>query len=127
MKKLLEENPLVTEAIQKWMIEKLEENVASASLTKEMQESFKSYVISIDKLIDILGNNPRTLFDFFDLYEIYILPFRRGGNFSATINGAPLFKEDTFVERKDAERQAAKEAFPLLEQMLDTDERNEED
>ena len=127
MKKILEENPLVTEAIQKWMVEKLEESVSSVSLTKEMQESFKNYIISIDKLIDILGNNPRTLFDFFDLYEIYILPFRRGGNFSATINGAPLFKENTFAERKDAERQAAEEAFPLLEQILDTDERDEEE
>jgi hypothetical protein len=127
MKKILEENPLVTEAIQKWMVEKLEENVSSVSLTKEMQESFKNYIISIDKLIDILGNNPRSLFDFFDLYEIYILPIMIGGYFSATINGEPLLSEDNFLKRKDAEKQAAEEAFPLLEQILDTDERDEEE
>ena len=132
MKNILEKHPLTTSAIQKWIAEEMRKTAIpdSVVMPEEIKESFKNYVISLDKLMDILGNNPRSLLDFFDEHEVYILPIMIGGYFSATINGEPLSgttKENNFFKRKDAENKAVEEAFPLLETNLNTDERDEEE
>ena len=129
MKQLLNENKLVTASLQKWFTNKMAENTASSNLSQELKDTFTSQMISVDALANIIIVNPRYLFDFFDEYEIYILPIMIGGYFSATINGEPLsgaIEGKSFIKRKDAEEKAVEEAFPLLEQNMDTDEREEE-
>jgi len=131
MKNILEKHPLTTSAIQKWIAEEMRKTaVTNSSMPEEIKENFKNYLISLDRLIDVLGDSPRSLLDFFDEHEVYILPIMIEGYFSATINGEPLSgttKENNFLKRKDAENKAVEEAFPLLEQILNTDERDEEE
>ena len=68
--------------------------------------------------------NPRSLFDFFDESYIHILPVMNGGNFSATINGEPLDGTErgkVYTLRITAENDAVKEAFPILEKILENE------
>jgi len=124
MRKILEDNPLTTKLLQKWFTKKMERAVEGRTLSEEYKKSFMTEVISIEKLAPIIEVNPRSLFDFFDESYIHILPVMNGGNFSATINGEPLDGTErgkVYTLRITAENDAVKEAFPILEKILENE------
>jgi len=126
MIKVLEKNKLATAALQKWFTARMKKAVEENKITAHLKTSFTDVVISVEKLAPIITINPRSLFDFFDEYEIYILPILIGGMFSATINGEPLDGTErgkVYTLRVSAEVLAVIEAFEILEKNLDTDER----
>jgi hypothetical protein len=121
MRKILEDNPLVTEMLQKWFTEKMKKAVEGGTLSEELKKSFMAEVISIEKLAPIMEVNPRSLFDFFDESYIHILPIMNGGMFSATINGDPISLTVFVPMRIAAETRAVEEAFPILEKILENE------
>jgi hypothetical protein len=122
MKKLLDDNPLVTAALQLWFTNRMKEAVADGKMSDELKQSFLSTVISVEKLAPIIEVNPRSLFDFFDENEIYILPIMENHRFSATVNGQGLFLRGFVSTRMEAENKAVIQAFPVLEAKLSPDE-----
>jgi hypothetical protein len=118
MIKILENNPLVTKLLQEWFTAKMKKAVSSNKMSKELNEHFTNVVISKEKLAPIMEVNPRSLFDFFDENEIYILPIMDQGSFSCTINGEPIETTLWFNTRLPAETTAVIQAFPILEQIL---------
>ena len=120
MIELLEDNKLVTKALQKWFTKKMKKAVVD-SKNEELIEHFIQSEISVEKLAPVLEINPRSLFDFFDKHEIYILPIMEGDRFSAIINGDPIHIRGFTKNRIDAEVAAVEEAFPILEKILEDD------
>jgi hypothetical protein len=118
MKKILDNNPLVTAALQLWFTKKMESAVAEAKMSKELKDSFSKTVVSVEKLAPIIEVNPRSLFDFFDENHVYILPIMDGDRFSATVNGEQLLIRGFVATRILAENRAVVKAFPILEEIL---------
>jgi len=121
MIKLLEDNPLATEMLQKWFTAKMEKAIRGGNISEELKKSFTQDVISIERLASLMEVNSRSLFDFFDENYIHILPIMSGGMFSATINGEPISLTGFTPMRKTAETLAVEEAFPMLEKILEDD------
>jgi len=119
MIELLNENKLVTKALQVWFTERMRKAVID-SKNKEWQEHFIQSEISVEKLAPILEINPRSLFDFFDEAQIYILPVMNDDEEFSTLVNQTL--GDYHPTRILAETEGVISAFPLLEQKLATDE-----
>lgn len=118
MKKILEDNPLVTAALQLWFTRKMENAVIESKMSEELRTSFSKTVVSVEKLAPIIEVNPRSLFDFFDDNGVYILPIMDGDRFSATVNGEELLLRGFLATRVQAENKAVIKAFPILEEIL---------
>jgi len=120
MIKLLKKNKLVTKALQTWFTERMKKAVADSN-NEEWMEHFIQSEISVEKLAPVIELNPRSLFDFFDEHQVYILPtMNEEEEFSATINSKKII--NCYFTRIEAETEAVIRAFPLLELNLDTDE-----
>lgn len=122
MKKLLEDNPLVTAALQLWFTNRMKEAVVDGKMSEELKKSFLTTVISVEKMGPIIEVNPRSLFDFFDEHQVYILPIMDGDRFSATVNGQGIYLRGFVKTRIKAENQAVIQAFPMLEAKLNPNE-----
>lgn len=126
MIELLKNNKLVTKSLQEWFTDRMKQAIKNNKMSMELGNNFLDIVISVEKLAPIIKINPRSLFDFFDEHQIYILPImdKNKNVFSATINGKVIEGLVGFTfTRILAETEAVKLAFPLLEQKLATYEK----
>jgi len=120
MKELLENNMLVTKALQKWFTARMRKAVQMVK-DENWIEQFVKEEISLERLVPVLSLNPRSLFDFFDEHQVYIIPTETRGYFSAMINGKPI-NDEHYSLRLDVEIKAVELAFPILQKKLENNE-----
>jgi len=120
MEDILKNNPLTTNLLQEWFTKKMIKALEQGSVSHALKESFIDTVISVEKLAPIIKVNPRSLFDFFDTQQVYILPIMNRENlFSATVCGVEL--KTNYSVRIDAETLAVREAFVILENKIENE------
>jgi hypothetical protein len=115
---LLEKNPLSTEVIRAWFMQKMIESVKGAD---EVPEDFKNFMleqgIANDKMAIMIDANPRMLFDVFDANDIIIETLLYpSGEFTIKIGNQAT--TNSWKTRIEAEIFAIDAAFGLLEDKL---------
>jgi hypothetical protein len=128
---IIEKYPLSINIIKEWY----KSNMLKALTDKTISEEFAKYMVDQgipNKLIiDTLENNPRMVFDIFDTNEVFIqININNEENsvyFQSKINDFVFnisFKSLKYGTRKEAEIVAIPEAFYILEQKLQLNEKN---
>ena len=115
---LLEKNPLSTEVVRAWFMQKMIESVRGAD---EVPEDFKNFMleqgIENDKMAIMIDSNPRMLFDVFDANDIIIeTSLYPNGEFTIKIGNEAT--TNSWKTRIEAEMFAIEAAFEMLENKL---------
>lgn len=119
MKQLFQDHPKAAEVIIKYFDNRFKKSLETNNVPKEYLEGLKSFIIDEDKVVNLIKDNPRALFDVFDENNIIIStvysPVERV--FKTTINGDELIDEK-YSSRKEAEYNTIQTAFELLNDKL---------
>lgn len=124
MIELLTKYPKAAKVVREHFLEKLLESL-KADLPEEFKDHVREQGVKDEDVINLIGKQPRILFDVFDENKIYIgvscnpvLENNEKENivFRYTFNGK--IESNDFSSRKEAELEAIKEAFELLEEKL---------
>ena len=116
MKELLKDYPLAANVIKEWFLGRMLDGMKDRNIPEEFKEHFKQIGIDDDRLISILGDSPRAMFDVFDENEVYIEITRADGSFWWAVNSSVY--QEKYSTRKEAEKAAISEAFKLLNEKL---------
>jgi hypothetical protein len=117
---LLETHPKTSALLCEWFQQQFIKSMEDQGLPKDFIEGAKSFVIDNEKVIGLIGKQPRGLFDFFDENGIHINTLVFGKNWSWDIVSVKLTigSETDFPSRKEAELGGVTKAFEELEEML---------
>ncbi len=117
---LLETHPKTSALLCEWFQKQFIKSMEDQGLPKDFIEGAKSFVIDNEKVIGLIGKQPRGLFDFFDENGIHINTLVFGKNWSWDIVSVKLTigSETDFSSRKEAELGGVTKAFEELEEML---------
>lgn len=117
---LLETHPKTSALLCEWFQKQFIKSMEDQGLPKDFIEGAKSFVIDNEKVIGLIGKQPRGLFDFFDENGIHINTLVFGKNWSWDIVSVKLTigSETDFPSRKEAELGGVTKAFEELEEML---------
>ena len=127
MKELLEKYPKAAKIVKDYYLEELIKGL-KADLPEDFKEHVRRQGVKDETLVKLIELNPRALFSIFDEHSIYIqilLGFEnlkvRGFVYevvNGNINNTSLNKHPYFTSRLEAEKEAVKEAFSILESKL---------
>ena len=112
---LLEKYSKAATVIKQWFLERMLESLKDETLPETFKEYARQQEIDNDKIGKLIDGNPRTLFDVFDEYEIYINI--SAPKFSYSIGTGGVIS-GTLKTRKEAEIAAIEEASQLLNDKL---------
>lgn len=117
---LLETHPKTSALLCEWFQKQFIKSMEDQGLPKDFIEGAKSFVIDNEKVIGLIGKQPRGLFDFFDENGIHINTLVFGKNWSWDIVSVRLTigSETNFPSRKEAELGGVAKAFEELEERL---------
>lgn len=117
MKQLLEDHPKTATVLKQWLLEKMLNGLKDDRLPEDFKEMVRKEGITDDKVVGILENSPRSMFDLFDNHKVFItiIPVREQ-SYGAKINDVDY--QDRFSERIHADGFAVLEAFKILEAKL---------
>lgn len=117
---LLETHPKTSALLCEWFQKQFIKSMEDQGLPKDFIEGAKSFVIDNEKVIGLIGKQPRGLFDFFDENGIHINTLVFGKNWSWDIVSVKLTigSETDFPSRKEAELGGVAKAFEELEERL---------
>lgn len=117
---LLEKYPKTGKVINDWFLGKMIQSLNTNTIPEEFKEYVSNQPIDNQYISVMIDTNPRILFDVFDEHEIYINITRMNGKFMSGYSNDidEHIKDDLFITRKDAESDAIKSAFELLEEKL---------
>lgn len=123
---ILEKNPLSAELVRRWFTNKMFESIQNdTTVPQEFKDYIMSEGVSNESLSIFIDSNPRSLFDLFDEYKIFIcisVWTKTPGDFENAEFGIALNannkNNNNFSSRKEAEVVAIEEAFELLEEKL---------
>lgn len=125
MNNLLETYVVAAEIIRNWFVEKMIDSLNTDKVPEDFKEHMRKTSIDNDKLSTILNSNPRTLFDIFDSYGLYIniyaIPLEDVSvEFSYKIlpRDAKITALTRYSNRINAEKVAVADAFELLNNKL---------
>jgi hypothetical protein len=110
---LLNSHPFCRNAIYDWYVSKFIENLRKSDVPEEYKERLSEIQIDDEQLATMVDNNPRSLFDIFDLNGIYIDIDYFEGSFWWKVGDGINMKN--YKDRISAERDAVIEAFKILE------------
>lgn len=119
---LLETNPKAAVKIKEWFLEKMLNTLKEDTIPEEFKEFVRQQGIEDEKIANIVGDNPRALFDVFDENQLYVkidVFVREDGTakFNWSINameGGTSF----YSSRMEAEKDAVSKAFQMLNDKL---------
>ena len=118
MKQLFQDHPKAAEVIIKYFDNRFRKSLETNNVPKEYLEGLKSFVIDEDKVVNLIKDNPRALFDVFDensirINIVYDYPREM---FKWGINS--FTSEERYPSRIEAEHASVKVAFATLEDKL---------
>ena len=114
LQELLDNHPKTANVVKQWLLDRMLESLKDDKLPEDFKEMVRQQGITDDKVVGILENSPRSMFDIFDNHKIFItiIPLREQ-SYSLKINNVDY--QDKFSERIHADGFAIAEAFKLLE------------
>lgn len=117
---LLENHPKTASLLCEWFQHQFIKSMEDQGLPKDFIEGAKNFIIDNEKVIGLIGKQPRGLFDFFDENGIHINTLVFGKNWSWDIVSVRLTigSETNFPSRKEAELGGVTKAFEELEERL---------
>lgn len=121
MEHLLENNPYATEAVREWFMQKFLISFKQGNVAKDFKESVFQSIISNEKIVKVIGSNPRSLFDLFDENHLFIETMYMEGSFHYTISNGEnviLSNKQTYKTRKECDLASVEDAFKLLNDKL---------
>lgn len=117
---MLETYPKAAVVIKQWFLDRMLESLKDDSLPEDFKDYVRKQGIDNDKISAMVESNPRILFTPFDSQDVYVeIPVNmqnESATFSWSINKGPNHK--WYNDRLDAERDAIKEAFKVLNDKL---------
>jgi hypothetical protein len=128
MHSILEDNPLATEVIRDWFMDKMAESFKDRDLPDNFKEFMRDQGITNDRLVKLIEVNPRVLFDVFDANGVIINVVYEVGRFSWAVVHAveipPYVQEQRCIllcsSRRQAEKEAVECAFTMLNDKLNS-------
>jgi hypothetical protein len=122
----LDANPKSATLLRQWFTERMIESIEHMEeFQEETLEIMKQHLVSNDAVSNIIQDNVRSLFDFFDEQNVFITITRNylASAFEWDIQsvGEPDVQSPIgikFSSRKEAEMSAINEAFKILEAIL---------
>jgi len=118
---LLKDHPKAAIVIKQWFLEKLLENLNSASIPDDYKEFLRKEGIDDDKVAVFIDSSPRGLFDVFDNHKVFIqITVDTEQNptvFRYSFDGGKVESVD-YQSRKEAESVAIQTAFKILNDKL---------
>lgn len=117
---LLENHPKTASLLCEWFQHQFIKSMEDQGLPKDFIEGAKNFIIDNEKVIGLIGKQPRGLFDFFDENGIHINTLVFGNKWSWDIVSVRLTigSETNFPSRKGAELGGVTKAFEELEERL---------
>lgn len=122
---MLDANPKSATLLRQWFTERMIESIEDMEeFQEETLELMKQHLVSNEAVSNIIQDNVRSLFDFFDEQHVYITITR---NYLASAFEWDIQSEEApdaespiakFSSRKEAEMSAINEAFKILEAIL---------
>ena len=111
---LLQTYPIASVKVKGWFMEKMLNTLKDDTIPEEFKDYVRQQGIEDEKLANIVGDNPRALFDVFDDNEIFIdvIFDHEHRVFRYSFDGN--VESINYTLRKDAEADAVAEAFKLL-------------
>ena len=114
---LLEKHPYTAEVIREWFMKKMITSFKDQEIPQDFKEFMRQKGVPNDRLVKLIENTPRVLFDVFDDNELIINVIHSAHGFSWNIADD---KDDQFYSsRKNAEMIAVERAFIILNNKLD--------
>lgn len=121
---ILKQHPKVTALIKQWLLKDMKNSLDKdqKEIPADLKPAIEELASSNERIIKIIEEHPRSLFDLLDEHEIYIDIYpnfekEKLKGFHVSINAVEgdLISYST---RKQAEKEAILEAFKLLEEKL---------
>lgn len=117
LQKLLDDHPKTATVVKQWLLEEMLRALKDDKLPENFKEMVRKEGISDDKVVGILENSPRSMFDIFDNHKVFITVYPvREQSYGAKVNDVDY--QDRFSERIHADGFAVLEAFKILEAKL---------
>jgi hypothetical protein len=114
---LLESYPLSTEIVRKWFFNQMISSMENESVPEEFKQAMMAEAVTNERLATLIDVQPRTLFDVFDQNDIIIL-IKYHDNFGWSFVVEEADDQSFYKTRKEAEIDAIKIAFEILEEQL---------
>lgn len=119
---LLQTYPTASVKVKGWFMEKMLNTLKDDTIPEEFKDYVRQQGIEDQKIANIVGDNPRALFDVFDENQLYIkidIFIREDGSakFNWSVNateGGSSFYES----RTEAEKDAVSKAFQMLNEKV---------
>lgn len=122
---LLQKYPRAASVIKNWFIWRMVDALQDESIDEEFKQLMRDQGIDNDNLAPMIDANPRMLFDVFDANDIIIqILLEKDDTFSHKI--LSVVTTNSWKTRKEAEIDAIKEAFEILENKLTPKEETNE-
>jgi hypothetical protein len=117
LQELLENHPKTATVVKQWLLERMLRELRDDKLPEDFKELVRQQGITDDKVVGILENSPRDMFDLFDSHKVFItiVPFKEQ-SYGVKINDVDY--EGRFSERIHADGHAIFESFKILEAKL---------
>lgn len=121
---MLDANPKSAALLRQWFTERMIESIEDMEeFQEETLEIMKQHLVSNEAVSNIIQDNVRSLFDFFDEQHVYITItmnyLASAFEWDIQSEGEPDVQSDVkFSSRKEAEMSAINEAFKILEAIL---------
>lgn len=117
LQELLDNHPKTATVVKQWLLDRMLEGLKDNRLPENFKEMVRKEGITDDKVVGILENSPRSMFDLFDNHKVFITIYPvREQSYGAKINDVDY--QDRFSERIHADGFAIFEAFKILEGKL---------
>ena len=113
--KLFNDYSKASEIIKQWFLDRMLESFKDETVPEDFKEHIRKQGIGTDKVVKIIGINPRSLFQVFDDNKLFIeirVNMEEGPEFSWGVNGKR--SDDWYSTRVEAEMKAVIECFKLL-------------
>lgn len=117
---LLEKYPTAAQVVKSWYMGKMLESFADKNVPDDFKEFMRNQGVDNDKIAKMIDGSPRILFDVFDENDI-VIQINTKDRFSYSINNAEATSSSWF-SRKEAESEAIKIAFEMLNGKIDSND-----
>ncbi len=118
-KQMIEDNPLATEVVRDWFIQKMEDSLRGQELPEDFKQIMRKQGFPNEKLVKLFESTPRVLFDVFDDNGVIINVLHSDAVFVWDVNNVKSIY--TYSSRKEAETHAVQRAFQILQEKLNND------
>jgi hypothetical protein len=121
---LLNNYPHTTEVVREWFMNKMVESFKDETVPEDFKKFMRQQGVPNDRLVKLIGTNPRNLFDIFDDNGLFIETMYMEKQFHYTIvedGEVSSSNTITYNTRKECDGAAVEQAFKMLNEKLNNE------